>query len=77
MAKINQSLGEFIIENQSEFNFFYNEKVDIDRTVSIDMPDKTISEILDNVLANSTVKYKVIGRQIALYDKNEMEPFLP
>ncbi|MFA5818781.1 MAG: TonB-dependent receptor [Bacteroidales bacterium] len=65
------------IENQSEFNFFYNEKVDIDRSVSVDMTDKTVYEILDKVLANSTVKYKVIGRQIALYDKNEMEPFLP
>jgi TonB-dependent starch-binding outer membrane protein SusC len=65
------------IENQSEFNFFYNEKVDIDKTVSVDMTDKTVYEILDKVLANSSVKYKVMGRQIALYDKNEMEPFLP
>jgi len=65
------------IENQSEFNFFYNEKVNIDRMVTVDMTDKTVFEILDKVLTNSTVKYKVIGRQIALYDKNEMEPFLP
>jgi TonB-dependent starch-binding outer membrane protein SusC len=65
------------IESQSEFNFFYNEKVDIDRTVSVDMTDKTVSEILDKVLENSSVKYKIIGRQIALYNKNEMEPFLP
>jgi len=65
------------IENQSEFNFFYNEKVDVNRIISLEMTDKTIFEVLDKALENTSVKYKVLGRQIALYDKLEMEPFLP
>jgi len=64
------------IEAQSEFKFFYNEKVDVNRPVSIDANKKTVTEILDKVLTNTSVKYKVIGSQIALYDKNEMEPFV-
>ncbi|MCX6219732.1 MAG: TonB-dependent receptor [Bacteroidia bacterium] len=64
------------IEEQSEFKFFYNEKVDVNRPVSVEVNQKSIVDILDKVLANTSVKYKVIGRQIALYDKNEMEPFI-
>ncbi|MEK7718796.1 MAG: SusC/RagA family TonB-linked outer membrane protein, partial [Bacteroidota bacterium] len=64
------------IEEQSEFKFFYNEKVDVNRPVSVEVNQKSIVDILDKVLANTSVKYKVIGRQIALYDKNEMEPFM-
>ena len=64
------------IEGQSEFKFFYNEKVDINRPVSVEVTQKSITEILDRVLSGTSVKYKVLGRQIALYDKNEMEPFV-
>jgi len=64
------------IEGQSEFKFFYNEKVDVNRSVSVDVNQKTIAEILDNVLSGTSVTYKVLGRQIALYDKTEMEPFM-
>lgn len=64
------------IEAQSEFKFFYNEKVDVNRTVSVEVSQKSITEILDKVFTNTSVKYKVLGRQIALYDKNEMEPFI-
>ena len=64
------------IEAQSEFKFFYNESVDVTRTVSVEETQKSVTEILDKVLTNTTTKYKVLGRQIALYDKEEMEPFL-
>jgi TonB-linked SusC/RagA family outer membrane protein len=64
------------IEEQSEFKFFYNEKVDVTMPVSVEVTQKSISEILDKVLSSTSVKYKVIGRQIALYNKDEMEPFM-
>ena len=57
------------IEAQSEFKFFYNESVDVTRTVSVEETQKSVTEILDKVLTNTTTKYKVLGRQIALYDK--------
>ncbi len=64
------------IEGQSEFKFFYNEKVDINKSVSVEATQKSVTDILDKVLSNTSIKYKVLGRQIALYDKNEMEPFM-
>ena len=64
------------IEAQSEFKFFYNEKVDVSKQVSVEVTQKSVTEILDKVLSGTSVKYKVLGRQIALYDKNEMEPFV-
>lgn len=79
VVKENTTLLDVIrsIEEQSEFDFFYNEKVDVSRVLSVDLTDKKIFEVLDNVLANTSVKYKVLGKQIALYDKLMMEPFLP
>jgi len=64
------------IEAQSEFKFFYNEKVDVNRPVSVEVNQKSITQILDKALSSTSVKYKVLGRQIALYDKDEMEPFM-
>ena len=64
------------IEAQSEFKFFYNEKVDVSKQVSVEVTQKSVTEILDKILSNSSIKYKVLGRQIALYDKNELEPFV-
>lgn len=64
------------IEAQSEFKFFYNESVDVTRIVSVEENQKSVTEILDKVLTNTSTKYKILGRQIALYDKEEMEPFL-
>jgi len=64
------------IEEQSEFKFFYNEKVDVNMPVTVEANNQTITEILDAVLLNTTFKYKVVGRQIALYNESEMEPFI-
>ena len=64
------------IEVQSEFKFFYNEGVEVNRPVSVEVIQKSVTDILDKVLSSTSVKYKVLGRQIALYDKKEMEPFM-
>ena len=64
------------IEGQSEFKFFYNEKVDVNKSVSVEATQKSVTDILDKVLTSTSIKYKVLGRQIALYDKDEMEPFI-
>src|SRR5665647_1166544 len=43
------------IEVQSEFFFFYNNKVvKLDKKVSVDLKDKTITEILDVVVKGTT-----------------------
>jgi len=64
------------IENKSEYSFFYNEKIDVNIPVSIVANQKSVKEILDKVLLNTQIKYKILGRQIAFYTKDEAEPFL-
>ena len=55
------------IENQSEFFFFYNNKVvKLNKMVSVDLKDKTINEILDAVFLETDVEYTINNRQIIL-----------
>ncbi|WP_372772633.1 TonB-dependent receptor [Mangrovibacterium sp.] len=54
------------IEEQSEFRFFYNENIDVDRKLSLHFEQKSIEEILDAVFDNTDVNYSVNGRIIAL-----------
>ena len=55
------------IENQSEFVFMYSEKlIDVQRIVSLNIKDKKISNILDELFAGTDVDYKVKDRFILL-----------
>ncbi len=64
------------IESKSDYKFFFNDKIDVKKIVSIDVKQKSIPEILDLLFVNTSIKYKILGLQIALYDKTEMEPVL-
>ena len=69
----NEQIAEVLqqIEKQSEFRFFYNEEVDVKRRVSIRVKDKTVFEVLEQILDGTQTNYKVIGQQIALYNQND------
>lgn len=55
------------IENSSEFIFFYRDNaVDMDRRVSVNADNKTISEILDQLFAGSDNTYIISDRQIVI-----------
>ncbi|WP_299581079.1 TonB-dependent receptor [uncultured Sunxiuqinia sp.] len=55
------------IENQSEFYFLFNQSlIDMDRTVSLALKNKSITEVLDAVFAKTDVKYVISDRQIIL-----------
>jgi len=62
-------LGE--IENQSEFRFFYNENVNVRKEVTVSSQNESVFEILDYILGGTGIKYRIIGRQIALYNQDE------
>ncbi|MBN1986191.1 MAG: carboxypeptidase-like regulatory domain-containing protein [Prolixibacteraceae bacterium] len=64
------------IEDQSEFRFFYSDKVDVERVTSISQKDKRIFDILDELFENTGVTYDVRGRQIALSKEDELSNFL-
>ncbi|MCX6327137.1 MAG: SusC/RagA family TonB-linked outer membrane protein, partial [Bacteroidia bacterium] len=58
------------IEGQSEFFFLYSSKmIDVNQKVDINVADKKITEVMDELLANTDIKYAVRDRQILLVNK--------
>src|SRR5690606_4267577 len=74
----NSAIAEVLqqVEDQSEFRFFYNENVDLRQRVSISITDKTVFEVLDRVFKRTNIKYKTVGRQIALFNSGETSDVL-
>lgn len=61
------------IENQSEFFFLYNSKlVDVQRRVTINIKKEKISKVLAALFAGTDVNYLVMGRQIILSPREEL-----
>ncbi|MBL7969804.1 MAG: TonB-dependent receptor [Prolixibacteraceae bacterium] len=70
----NTSVKEVLrtIEDQSEFFFLYkNENIDVNRTVNVDIKEKSVEALLDQVFKGTTVSYEVVNRQIVLIDKEK------
>ncbi len=66
------------IENQSEFHFFYSEDViDAERKVSVNFRNTDIEKILTEIFDNTGVKYKIVGRQVALFKGEDNSQELP
>jgi hypothetical protein len=60
------------VENQSEFFFLYkNENIDVNRTVNVDVKEKSVEYLLDQIFNGTTVSYEVVNRQIILIDKEK------
>jgi len=58
------------IEGQSEFFFLYSSKmIDVNQKVDINVADKKITEVLDELFAGTEIKYAVRDRQILLVNK--------
>ena len=56
------------IEKQSDYYFTYNsELIDLNRSLSINIKNKSIEAILKNLFSGENVKYKIIGKNIVLY----------
>ena len=63
------------IEAQSEFFFFYNNKVvKLDKKISVDLKEKTINEILDALFKDTNIEYTINNRQIILSGKEAGSP---
>ncbi len=55
------------IEDQSEYRFFYSGDVNVEKKASIALENKEVDEILNDIFEGSAVKYRIKGRQIALF----------
>eukprot|EP00825_Cyclidium_porcatum_P051794 TRINITY_DN9634_c0_g1_i1.p1 TRINITY_DN9634_c0_g1~~TRINITY_DN9634_c0_g1_i1.p1 ORF type:complete len:238 (-),score=26.81 TRINITY_DN9634_c0_g1_i1:40-753(-) len=70
----NASVREVLkqIEDQSDFFFLYkNENIDVNRIVTIDIKDKSVEYLLEELFKGTKVSYEVINRQIVLVDKEK------
>ena len=68
-----QSIKEVLelIESQTDFHFFYNSKlVDVSRVISVDIEDEDLISVLENVFKDSSIGYKVVGKDVILSLKN-------
>ncbi len=55
------------IEDKTEYFFLYNrDLVNVDQKVRINVQDRTIMEILDNLLKGTDISYEITNRQIVL-----------
>ncbi len=69
-ATVKQVLDK--IQDQSEFNIFYRDsQVDLDRKVDVTADDSSVEEILEQILTNTGLTYKIYDRQIVLIPAQE------
>ncbi|MGV8095808.1 MAG: SusC/RagA family TonB-linked outer membrane protein [Mangrovibacterium sp.] len=73
MLMKNESIENVLkrIEDQSEYRFFYSGKIDTEKRVSVDLSNSGIREILNEILAGTNIDYRIVGRQVALFNKSE------
>jgi len=70
----NASITDFFskVEDVSEFYFFFkNDAVNISKKINLDVKNQSIDKILDLVLADTELKYKIVDRYIVI--SNNME----
>ncbi|MDR2968319.1 MAG: TonB-dependent receptor [Tannerellaceae bacterium] len=75
LEKENSTVREVIsqIEKESEFYFTYNlAQIDLDKKVSIRMENKEISEILDTLFPEGSVKYTIRDRHVVLFREDQL-----
>jgi TonB-linked SusC/RagA family outer membrane protein len=61
------------IERQSEFTFLYNDAaIDMNQTVSVSTSEVTVNDLLDEILADRGISYKIIDNQIVLTNSSEL-----
>ncbi|MFV0269049.1 MAG: TonB-dependent receptor plug domain-containing protein, partial [Draconibacterium sp.] len=60
-----------MIEDNSDYVFFYNaQQIKLDEKVSLNIENKDIEDILDELFSDKPISYKVIDRRIVLYPKS-------
>lgn len=76
VAMENQTVKSVInwIEKNSQFIFIYRTDIDLSHSVSIDVRNKTVEEILKRVFSGTNLKYHIRDRQIIISQENEAKP---
>lgn len=63
------------IESQSEFYFLFNQKqIDVNRMVNIKIKNKSLENVLNELFANTNVRYQIFDRQVLLLANQNVSP---
>ncbi len=74
MTLQNVSIKEVLskIEDQSDFRFLYSDsKINVEKKINVDFEKKQVEDILQEMLRGSDIQFKVVGRQILLFNSDE------
>ena len=73
-SQVKEVLNE--IENQSDFFFMYdNKQIDVERRVNLEINSLNIDQALQKLFEGTSTNYKVVNRQILLYNENESSAY--
>jgi len=73
-SQVKEVLNE--IENQSDFFFMYdNKQIDVERRVNLEINSLNIDQALQKLFEGTSTSYKVVNRQILLYNENESSAY--
>jgi TonB-linked SusC/RagA family outer membrane protein len=62
-----------LVEGQSDYTFFYNEGLaDLEKTISLDLQETSIENILKKLFSNTNIAYKMEGKTIVLTVKEKI-----
>lgn len=62
------------IEKKTEFSFFYNNKqINLSRKISVDVSDKDVFALLDQLFVDTDISYDVLDKNIVLARKNNRD----
>ena len=70
-AQLNKILSE--IEKQTEYLFIYNNEVNANQAVSINASQKRVADVLNDLLKDRNISFKIEGSHIILSRKNHSE----
>lgn len=63
------------VEDQTDFSFVYrNANIDVSRIVSVEIKEKTVESLLDQIFKGTAVFYEVIDKQVVLVDNSKDNP---
>ncbi len=67
----NATLKEVIkhIENTTEYSFIYGEEVNLDRSLTVKIENKSIQQVLDIIFKNTPIGYEIVKKHILLKNK--------
>lgn len=62
------------IEKQTSYLFIYNEKLDLKQVVTVDAKEQPLNAVLDQMLKNTSIGYKISGTNVILSVKSLSGP---